>query len=87
MLETAENLRREYSVTRQQQDELALESHRRAVSAQRSEVFAEEIVPVTVPTKTGQQVIDSDEHPRPDASTESLSGLFLLCTAPTPRPR
>ena len=48
MLETAENLRREYGITREEQDELALRSHQRAVAAQRDGRFAEEIVPVTV---------------------------------------
>jgi acetyl-CoA C-acetyltransferase len=75
MLETAENLRREYSISRQEQDELALASHRRAVAAQQSGVFAEEIVPVSVPGRAGGQVIDSDEHPRPDTSLETLSKL------------
>jgi acetyl-CoA C-acetyltransferase len=75
MLETAENLRREYSISRLEQDELALRSHQRAVAAQRSGVFAEEIVAVTVPSRAGEQVIDTDEHPRPGASLETLSKL------------
>lgn len=75
MIETAENLRRAYSIPRQEQDELALESHRRAVEAQRTGVFAEEIVPVTVTTRRGEQVVDTDEHPRADASRESLGRL------------
>ncbi|KAA9163240.1 acetyl-CoA C-acetyltransferase [Amycolatopsis acidicola] len=75
MLETAENLRREYSITREEQDELALTSHRRAVAAQRSGVFADEIVPVTIKTRKGETVVDTDEHPRADASLESLSKL------------
>ena len=49
MPETAENLRREYGISRHEQDELAVTSHRRAVAAQNSGVFAEEIIPVTVP--------------------------------------
>ncbi len=48
MLETAENLRREYGITRAEQDELAVRSHRNAVAAQESGVLAEEIIPVTV---------------------------------------
>ncbi|MBH0779772.1 acetyl-CoA C-acetyltransferase [Nocardia bovistercoris] len=75
MLETAENLRAEYSVTRAAQDELALLSHRRAVAAQRDGRFAEEIVPITVSTREGEVVLDHDEHPRPDVSPESLSAL------------
>ncbi len=49
MLETAENLRREYSIAREEQDELSLLSHQRAVAAQQDGRFAEEIVPVPVP--------------------------------------
>ena len=48
MIETAENLRREYAISREEQDELALRSHQRAVAAQQDGTFAEEIVPVTV---------------------------------------
>jgi len=76
MLETAENLRREYGISRDEQDQLALVSHQRAVAAQRSGVFAEEIVPVTVPTRRGEVVVvDTDEHPRADASLEALTRL------------
>ena len=54
MIETAENLRREYAIPREEQDELALRSHQRAVAAQESGAFAEEIVPVEVrDRKTG----------------------------------
>ena len=80
MLETAENLRREYGVSRQQQDELALESHRRAVAAQRSGVFAEEIIPV----RTDPGLVDTDEHPRPDASLEALARLKPVLRATDP---
>lgn len=75
MLETAENLRRQYRISRQEQDELAVLSHRRAVSAQKDGVLAEEIVPVTVPTRDGAELVDTDEHPRADTSMESLSKL------------
>ncbi|MGV0875211.1 acetyl-CoA C-acetyltransferase [Mycolicibacterium sp. XJ879] len=75
MLETAENLRREYDISRQEQDELAVASHQRAVAAQQSGILAEEIVPVTVRTRSGDEVIDTDEHPRADTSLESLSKL------------
>lgn len=71
MLETAENLRRQYGISRQEQDELAVESHRRAVAAQRGGVFAEEIIAVAV----GDRVIDTDEHPRADTSVEALAKL------------
>jgi acetyl-CoA C-acetyltransferase len=75
MLETAENLRREFDISRIAQDELAVESHRRAVQAQSDGVFAEEIVPVRVPNRRGEVVVDIDEHPRPGTTVESLSGL------------
>jgi acetyl-CoA C-acetyltransferase len=75
MLETAENLRRELSIAREDQDRLALESHRRAVAAQEDGRFAEEIVPVTVEDRKGQVVVDVDEHPRADTSPEKLASL------------
>jgi acetyl-CoA C-acetyltransferase len=75
MIETAENLRRDYNIPRAEQDELALSSHQRAVAAQKSGAFAEEIIPVTVPVKGGETVIDTDEHPRADTSLESLARL------------
>ena len=76
MLETAENLRREYGIPRAEQDQLALVSHQRAVAAQRSGVFAEEIVPVTVTSRRGEVlVVEVDEHPRADSSLEALAKL------------
>ncbi len=75
MLETAENLRREYSIPREEQDEYAVRSHQRAGAARESGLFAEEIVPVTVRTRRGEVVVDTDEHIRPDAAVETLAGL------------
>ncbi|MEE6137793.1 acetyl-CoA C-acetyltransferase [Mycobacterium sp. 050128] len=75
MLETAENLRRQYGISRQEQDELAVRSHQRAVAAQKDGVLVDEIVPVAVPARGGEEVIDTDEHPRADTSVESLSKL------------
>ncbi|MCG3753907.1 acetyl-CoA C-acetyltransferase [Amycolatopsis sp. Poz14] len=75
MLETAENLRREYSISREEQDQLAVTSHQRAVAAQQSGVFADEIVPVVVPDRKGDITVDTDEHPRADTSVESLAKL------------
>ncbi len=75
MLETAENLRRQYGISRREQDELAVRSHQRAVAAQKDGVLAEEIVPVTVRSRRGEEVIDTDEHPRADTTVESLSKL------------
>ncbi|MWA02405.1 acetyl-CoA C-acyltransferase [Actinomadura sp. LD22] len=75
MLETAENLRREYKIGRAEQDELAYASHRRAIDAQDRGAFADEIVPVTVPGRKGDTVVDADEHPRRDVSLEKLASL------------
>ncbi|MGB2201692.1 MAG: acetyl-CoA C-acetyltransferase [Pseudooceanicola atlanticus] len=75
MIETAENLRRDYGIPREEQDRFAVESHRRAVAAQDSGVFAEEIIPVTVSTRKETRVVDTDEHPRADASLDSLAKL------------
>jgi acetyl-CoA C-acetyltransferase len=75
MLETAENLRRRYEISRQEQDELALRSHRNAVAAQQRGAFKDEIVPVTVPTRSGPVVVDVDEHPRPGTTLDRLAAL------------
>ncbi|WP_435277762.1 acetyl-CoA C-acetyltransferase [Rhodococcus yananensis] len=75
MIETAENLRAEYGISRLEQDELAAQSHARAVAAQKNGILAEEIVPVTVSGRDGDEVIDTDEHPRADTTVESLSKL------------
>jgi acetyl-CoA C-acetyltransferase len=69
MLETAENLRRQYSIARAEQDEMALRSHERAIAARGR--FAAEIVPVPV----GEGSVEVDEHPRADASLEALGRL------------
>jgi len=77
MLETAENLRREYAIGRQEQDRLAVTSHQRAVAAIEDGRFAEEIIPVTVKGRRGKpdQEIGRDEHPRADSTFEKLSSL------------
>ncbi|MBL7502253.1 acetyl-CoA C-acetyltransferase [Frankia sp. CNm7] len=75
MIETAENLRKEYSISRAEQDELALRSHQRAVAAQNAGLFDDEIIPVTVPGRRESVVVTRDEHPRPDTSLETLGRL------------
>ncbi|MGK5557850.1 acetyl-CoA C-acetyltransferase [Actinomadura kijaniata] len=75
MLETAENLRREYGIPREEQDELAVRSHQRAVAAQREGRFADELVPVTIRSRKGDTVVDTDEHPRADTTVETLARL------------
>ncbi|HRJ01621.1 MAG TPA: acetyl-CoA C-acetyltransferase [Hyphomonas sp.] len=78
MLETAENLRRDYQITREAQDEFAAGSHAKAVAAQKNGVFAEEIIPFTVKGRKGDTVVDKDEHPRPDSTFEVLSKLKAI---------
>ncbi|MGF2952455.1 acetyl-CoA C-acetyltransferase [Mycobacterium sp. THU-M116] len=75
MLETAENLRRHYGISRREQDELAVRSHQRAVAAQKDGIFAEEIIPVALRTRQGEELVDTDEHPRADTSVESLGKI------------
>ncbi|AMY25797.1 MULTISPECIES: acetyl-CoA C-acetyltransferase [Nocardiaceae] len=79
MIETAENLRQEFSISRADQDALAVQSHRRAVAAQNSGVFAEEIVGVSVPQRKSEPVlVSTDEHPRADTTVESLAKLKAI---------
>ena len=75
MLETAENLRREYKVSRAAQDELAFRSQQNAAAAQNDGRFADEIVPVNVKGRNGTQQVTVDEHPRADTTMEMLAGL------------
>lgn len=77
MIETAENLRREYGIGRDEQDELAVRSHHRAVAAHEAGRFADELVPVTVPGRRGRPdtVVDRDEHPRAGIDIETLAAL------------
>jgi len=75
MIETAENLRREYAIPREEQDEFAVRSHQCAASAQAEGRFAEEIVPVVVKGRKGNTVVNRDEHIRPDSTVETLAKL------------
>ena len=76
MGETAENLAERYAISREAQDAFALESQRRAGAAMRDGLFAEEIVPVTIPRRRGEPVVvDTDEHPRPETTLEALAAL------------
>ena len=77
MLETAENLRRAYAISREEQDELSVRSQQRAGAAHDAGRFADELVPVTVPGRRGRPdvVVDRDEHPRPDTTLEQLAAL------------
>ena len=76
MIETAENLAKEYEISRQEQDEYALRSHQRAVAAVESGKFEKELVPVPIPQRRGDPVMfDKDEGPRADTNMEALSRL------------
>ncbi|WP_167104427.1 acetyl-CoA C-acetyltransferase [Mycobacterium sp. DL592] len=76
MIETAENLARDYGIRRQSADEFAVRSHRRAAAAQRAGAFDNEIVPVEVPQRRGDPLtFDSDEGVRPDTTIETLARL------------
>ncbi|WP_055498404.1 acetyl-CoA C-acetyltransferase [Streptomyces albus] len=84
MIETAENLRREFSVGRAEQDALALRSQQRAGRALAQGLFAAETVPVTVRTRKGESVVVADEHPRPDTTAEKLAALRPVRLAQDP---
>jgi 3-oxoadipyl-CoA thiolase len=74
--ETAERVAEEYCVTRDDQDAFALQSHRRAVAAQRAGRFEAEIIPVIVPAGKGESLgVNRDEGPREDTSLEKLGRL------------
>lgn len=76
MGETAENVARKYSITREDQDRFALQSQKRWASAHASGRFADEILPVKVPQRKGEPVVFAvDEHPRPETTLDKLGAL------------
>lgn len=82
MPETAENLAREYAISRQDQDLFALRSQQRAGKAQADGLFAEEIVAVSIPQRKGSPLlIDTDEHPRSEITLASLAKLKGVVSA------
>ncbi|MFD1830906.1 acetyl-CoA C-acetyltransferase [Streptomyces desertarenae] len=84
MIETAENLRRAYRISREDQDALALRSQQRAAAAIGAGLFDEEIVPVPVRTRRGGTTVSADEHPRPDTTAEKLAALKPVMAASDP---
>ncbi|ADI01263.1 thiolase family protein [Syntrophothermus lipocalidus] len=72
---TAENLAEMYNISREEQDEWAFISHQRACQAIKEGKFKDEIVPVEVKTKKETFLFDTDEHPNPDTTLESLAKL------------
>lgn len=76
MPETAENVASDYNISREDQDKFALESQQRTAKAQAAGIFAEEIVPVTIPQRKGDPiVVSNDEHLRPETTLEGLAKL------------
>ena len=80
---TAENIAREFNISRQDQDQFALRSHQKALAAIRSGRFNSEIIPITLKetiydqgeAKTSEKIFEQDEGPRPDTSLEALANL------------
>jgi acetyl-CoA acyltransferase len=75
MGETAEEVQKLHGISREDQDHFALNSHQKAVAAQKDGRFNDEIVPITVENKKGQTIVQSDEGPRADTSLEKLAKL------------
>ena len=75
MPETGENVAEEFQISRADQDSFALRSQQKAARAQASGFFAREIAPLTLKTRKGETIIDTDEHPRPDTTAEMLAKL------------
>jgi acetyl-CoA C-acetyltransferase len=72
---TAENLVEKWKLTREEQDALAVESHRRAAHAIKEGRFKSQIVPITIKSRKGEMVFDTDEHCKPDTTMETLGKM------------
>ena len=72
---TAENVAGKFSISREEQDAFAAASQQKAGAAIKAGTFADEIIPVTIKHRKGDKVVEADEHPRPETTAESLSGL------------
>jgi acetyl-CoA C-acetyltransferase len=72
---TAENVAERFGITREQMDALATESHRRAAAAIAAGRFKEQVVPVTIKTRKGDVVFDTDEHVKADTTVETLAKM------------
>ncbi|HEU5019960.1 MAG TPA: acetyl-CoA C-acetyltransferase [Pseudolabrys sp.] len=72
---TAENVAKQWQITRQQQDEFAVGSQNKAEAAMKAGRFKDEIAPVTVKTRKGETVVDTDEYPKAGVTLESISKL------------
>lgn len=72
---TAENVAREWQITREQQDKFATASQNKAEAAKKAGRFKDEIAPVTVKTRKGETIVDTDEYIRDGATYEAMAGL------------
>ena len=72
---TAENVAEKFQITRDEQDAFALASQQKAGAAMAAGRFKDEIVPVTIKSRKGETVVDTDEHPKPDTTAETLAKL------------
>jgi len=72
---TAENVAKEYAVTRQEQDEFAVQSQNKTEAAQKAGRFKDEIIPFEIPSRKGPVVFADDEYPRHGATLEAMQGL------------
>ncbi|WP_413708334.1 beta-ketothiolase BktB [Ralstonia sp. Ralssp110] len=77
---TAENVAREFGISREQQDQTALESHQRASRAIQAGYFKDQIVPVTIKSRKGDIRFDTDEHVRHDATIDDMTKLKPVFT-------
>lgn len=72
---TAENVAEKWQISREDQDAFAANSQQKAEAAQNAGKFVDEIVPVTIKSRRGETVIDTDEHPKHGTTVESLAGM------------
>src|SRR5499433_3193444 len=72
---TAENVAKQWQITRTQQDEFAVKSQNKAEAALKAGKFKDEIAPVTIKTRKGDTVVDTDEYPKPGVTLDSISKL------------
>ena len=72
---TAENVAREWQITREEQDNFAVASQNKAEAARKSGRFKDEIAPVTIKTRKGETVVDTDEYIRDGVTYDGVSGL------------
>lgn len=72
---TAENVAAKWNISRETQDAFAVESHKRAINAIQKGYFKDQILPIEIKSKKGSTMVDTDEHPRADASMEGMAKL------------